>query len=140
MKEEDIFPTPPDAPSLSLWQRMTSSMYFWWMLAFLLMGLAVILISSQCSTDAMNFPEPKSSNLDDLPFVDQDKELAKKSDGLWYRVGEVTPFDGLAVTFYPNGKKKTRTQFKEGLAIGLIEEWDANGSSVGPRFKGEFTR
>lgn len=138
MKEEDIFPTPPDAPPLTWWQRLTGSMYFWWMLAFSLMGLAVILISSQCSTDAMKFPEPKSTNLDGLPFVDQGADLVQKSDGLWYKVGEQTPFQGIAVTFHPNGEKKTRTQFKDGLAIGLIEEWDANGSSVGPRFKGEF--
>ena len=33
---------------------------------------------------------------------------------------------------------KTRTKFVDGVAIGLIEEWDMNGSTVGPRFKGEF--
>lgn len=140
MKEEDIFPTPPDAPEPTFVERLTSSAYFWWLLAFALMGIAVIFISSQCSTDAMNLPKSNLQNLDSLPFVDQDNELQQRADGLWYKTGEATPYEGLAIKFYPNGSKKTRTQIKEGIAIGLIEEWDANGSTLGPRFKGEFSR
>ncbi len=138
MKEEDIFPTPPEAPAPTLWQRLTGSIYFWWMLAFVLMGLAVIMFTSQCSTDAMNFPQSNVKDLDTLPFVDQDTELQQRADGLWYKLEQDIPFEGIAVTFYKNGKKKTRTQFKEGFAYGLIEEWDANGSSLGPKFKEEF--
>jgi len=96
------------------------------------------MFTSQCSTDAMNFPQSNVKDLDTLPFVDQDTELQQRADGLWYKLEQDIPFEGIAVTFYKNGKKKTRTQFKEGFAYGLIEEWDANGSSLGPKFKGEF--
>ena len=137
-KEEDIFPTPPEAPLPSFWQRVSSSMYFWWMCAFFLMAVAVFLISSQCSTDALNFPQSNAKNLDVLPFLDQEKDLQLRADGLWYEIGKDIPFDGVAVTFHSNGQKKSRVQYKDGLAFGLIEQWEMNGTSVGPRFKGEF--
>ncbi len=138
MKEEDIFPTPPDAPDPSLWDRLTSSPYFWWFGAMFMMGLLVIWLPSQCSFDAMQFPQEEIEDLDKQSFVDKDEELELRRDGHWYYKKEGGLYSGVGVTFHSNGQKKTRTKFVDGLAIGLIEEWDANGSLIGPRFKGEF--
>ena len=138
MKEEDIFPTPPDAPDPNLWQRISSSPYFWWFSAMLMMGLLVMWLPSQCSFDALKFPQGENVDLDKQPFVDIEKELEMRGDGMWYTHGDGNLYTGLGLTFYANGQKKTRTKFLEGIPIGLIEEWDENGSLLGPRFKGEF--
>jgi len=139
MKEEDVFPAPPEPPPPSAWQRLSASPYFWWFAAIFLMGCVVFLFPSQCTFEAIQFPTEKRVDLDQSPFVDQEKELSMAGDGLWYKAGETVPYSGLGVTFHPNGEKKTRTQFAEGIAVGLIEEWDLNGSNLGPRFKGEFS-
>ena len=95
---------------------------------------------SQCTMDALQVQSKEVENLDNLPFVDQEKELSQKADGLWYLTGKDVPYEGVAVTYHPTGEMMTRTKFVEGVAIGLIEEWDINGSTIGPRFKGEFSR
>ena len=77
-------------------------------------------------------------DLDKQPFVDIENELEMRGDGMWYTLGDGNLYTGLGLTFYANGQKKTRTKFLEGIPIGLIEEWDENGSLLGPRFKGEF--
>jgi len=140
MNQEDIFPTPPEAPPPTLRSRIYSSPYFWWILTFLLLAIVVMWMPSQCTMDALQVQSKEVENLDNLPFVDQEKELSQKADGLWYLTGKDLPYDGVAVTYHPTGEMKTRTKFVEGVAIGLIEEWDMNGSTVGPRFKGEFSR
>lgn len=98
------------------------------------------MITGQCSNDALQFPQENLQDLDQSPFVDRDKELVLRSDGLWYKTSDGVPYEGIALTFHENGSKKTRAQYREGSPFGLIEEWDANGSVVGPRFKGEFNR
>ena len=140
MKEEDIFPTPPEAPDPTLWQRVSGSPYFWWFVAMLLLGLLAILLPSQCSFDGLQFAQEEAEDLEQAPFVDQNEELQQRLDGFWYNKADDLPYTGIGVTFHQNGEKKTRTKFSEGLAIGLIEEWDENGSLVGPQFKNEFKR
>ena len=138
MKEEDIFPTPPDAPEPTIWQRLSNSPYFWWFSAMFLMGLVVIWLPSQCSFDALQFPQEETEDLDNNPFVDKDKELEQREDGMWYKIDGGELYSGVGVTFHINGTRKTRTKFVDGSAVGLIEEWDTNGTLLGPRFKGEF--
>jgi hypothetical protein len=140
MKEEDIFPTPPEAPDPTLWQRVSGSPYFWWLVAMFLLGLLVILLPSQCSFDGLQFAQEEAEDLEQAPFVDQNEALQQRLDGFWYNKADDLPYTGIGVTFHQNGEKKTRTKFSEGLAIGLIEEWDDNGSLVGPQFKNEFKR
>lgn len=103
-----------------------------------MMGLVVIWLPSQCSFDALQFPEEELEDLNKEPFVDTTNDLEQRSDGMWYRIDGGELYTGVGVTFHPNGQKKTRTKYVDGLAIGLIEEWDGNGSQLGPRFKGEF--
>ena len=38
MNQEDIFPTPPEAPPPTLRSRIYSSPYFWWILTFPVTG------------------------------------------------------------------------------------------------------
>ena len=140
MKEEDIFPTPPEAPDPTLWQRVSGSPYFWWFVAMFLLGLLAILLPSQCSFDGLQFAQEEAEDLEQAPFVDQNEELQQRLDGFWYNKADDLPYTGIGVTFHQNGEKKSRTKFSEGLAIGLIEEWDENGSLVGPQFKNEFKR
>ena len=138
MKEEDIFPTPPEAPDPTIWERLSSSPYFWWFGAMILMALVVMWLPSQCSFDALQFPQEEFEDLDKEPFVDKDKELEQRRDGMWYKINGGELYTGIGVTFYANGPRKSRTKFVDGLAIGLIEEWDMNGTLLGPRFKSEF--
>jgi hypothetical protein len=138
MKEEDLFPTPPEAPDPNLWERLRTSPYFWWFGAMFMLALLVIWLPSQCSYDAMQFPQENVVDLDKEPFVDQSNDLEIRRDGKWYLRKSNELYSGVGVTFHPNGQKKTRTKFIEGVATGLIEEWDANNTSIGPRFKGEF--
>ena len=139
MKEEEEFPKLPDPPLPSTWQRLSASPYFWWLGAVLLMGIVVLILPSQCAFDALVFPQEKQEDLNETAFVDQDKDLQQRGDGMWYKKEDGSLYSGLGVTFHLNGQKKTRTKFADGIAIGLIEEWDENGSSVGPRFKGEIS-
>jgi len=138
MKEEDIFPTPPEAPDPTLWQRLTHSPYFWWFSAMLLLAILLMWLPSQCSFDALQFPQEKKVDLDKEESVDIDQELNQGKDGLWYHKSSGSVYTGVGSTYHPNGQRNTRRKFNEGLAIGLIEEWDANGTLLGPRFKGEF--
>ena len=105
-----------------------------------LLGLLVVLLPSQCSFEGLQFAQEEAEDLDAAPFVDQNEELQQRLDGLWYKKAGDLPYTGLGVTFHQNGQKQTRTKFSEGLAIGLIEEWDNNGSLLGPQFKNEFKR
>ena len=138
MKEEDIFPTPPEAPNPTLWQKLTNSPYFWWFLAMLLLALLLMWLPSQCSFDALQSPQEKKVDLDQEDSVDIDQELSQAKDGLWYLKSSGEVYTGIGSTYHRNGQRNTRRKFNEGLAIGLIEEWDENGSLLGPRFKGEF--
>ena len=140
MKPEDIFPTPPDAPVPTLWEKVSGSPYFWWFGAMFMMGLLVIWLPSQCSFDAIQFPQEEIEDLDKAHFVDANKDLQQRIDGMWYLKEDGTLYSGVGVTFHSNGQKKTRTKFVDGIAIGLIEEWDENGSLLGSRFKGEFSQ
>ena len=105
-----------------------------------LLGLLIIWLPSQCTFEGLQFAQEEAEDLDAAPFVDQNEELQQRLDGLWYKKADDLPYTGLGVTFHQNGQKKTRTKFSEGLAIGLIEEWDNNGSLLGPQFKNEFKR
>ena len=62
-------------------------------------------------------------------MADQETELELRKDQLWYKIDAEKPFTGAAVEKHPNGKMKSRTLMKDGISFGLIEEWDANGSS-----------
>lgn len=70
--------------------------------------------------------------------MDQDKELEFREDQLWYRIGATEPFTGVAEAFHDNGEVRSRTKVRDGLAYGLIEVWDENGTLTGPKFKNEF--
>lgn len=139
MKEEDIFPTPPEAPDPTIWQRMSGSPYFWWFGAMLLMALLVIWLPSQCSFDALQFPQQEIDDIDKMPSVDKGRDLEQRQDGKWYMIDGGELYSGMGMTFHPNGERETRTKFIDGLPIGLIEVWDENGTLLGPRFKREFT-
>ena len=97
-------------------------------------GFGVMWLPSQCSFDALQFPQEEFEDLDKEPFVDKDRDLEQKSDGMWYKInGESYTFQGIGVTFLCKWREEIRTKFvKDGLAIGLIEEWDMNGSSGAP--------
>ena len=138
MKEEDIFPTPPEAPDPTLWQRLTNSPYFWWFIAMFLLAVLLMWIPSQCSFDALQFPQEKKIDLDQESAVDIEQELEQQADGLWYLKSSGEVYSGVGSTYHENGQRKSRRKFVDGSTIGLIEEWDSNGSLLGPRFKGEF--
>ena len=114
----------------------------WWIASFVMVGLAIIWLPGQCVPSSLDSTSgPGDDPEEELVEVDQDKELEFREDGMWYEVGSQTPFEGMAVSFHEDGTTmKTRTRIKEGKAFGLIEEWDANGSVVGARFKGEFAK
>ena len=138
MKEEDIFPTPPEALDPTLWQRLTNSPYFWWFTAMFFLAVLLMWLPSQCSFDALQFPQEKKVDLDQEPTVNIEQELVQQADGLWYLKSSGEAYSGVGSTYHENGQRKSRRKFVDGGTIGLIEEWDSNGSLLGPRFKGEF--
>ena len=130
------FPTPPEPEDITFYRRIPT-VYYWWFGAVFFLGLTVIWLPSQCTLDSLGLPE-EADELEGFPKVDQDKDLEFREDQLWYSLGSNEPFTGVAEAFHPNGKVRSRTKIREGLAYGLIEEWDENGTVDGPRFKGEF--
>lgn len=134
---EQKFPDLPDPEDIPR-PRFLSSVAYWWIGTVLLLGLAIVWLPSQCSTENIGELNPKEDSIETLPQADQSKELEYREDGLWYKIEEELPFSGAAVDFYEDGKMKSRTKIEKGTAVGLIEEWDENGSIKGVRFKDEF--
>ena len=140
---EEKFPDIPEPPEplesgFLLADRSNLRIALWWIAGLISLVTIIILMTSQCGIEKLNLPGPTTADPADLPAADQDTELELRKDQLWYKLGEDKPFSGAAVSHHPNGKMKSRTKIKEGAAYGLIEQWDANGSLLGPRFKDEF--
>jgi hypothetical protein len=133
------FPDLPDLEDLPR-RRLLSPVVYWWIGTVLLLGIAIVWLPSQCSTDNLTEPENQLEDMNSLPQADQSKELEFREDGLWYKIDQESPYDGAAVDFFENGKMKSRTKMVEGKAVGLIEEWDENGTIKGIRFKHEFPK
>ena len=136
---EQKFPDLPDPEEIPR-PRLLSSVAYWWIGTFLLLGIAVVWLPSQCTVASISEIDQKEDSIENFPQADQTKELEFRKDGLWYKIEDESPFDGAAVDFYDNGEMKSRTKIVEGKAIGLIEEWDENGTMKGIRFKGEFPK
>ena len=63
--EDFTFPDPPDPKDLPWWKRIPT-MYYWWLASIFLLAIAFIWLPSQCSIDALNFPQRGQSELDGL--------------------------------------------------------------------------
>ena len=137
-KNETPFPDPPEGRSSLL--PFSIPPVAWWVLAFVLVGIAIIWLPTQCVSSDESLSEEKEESPDNSPIANQDKELEYREDGLWYEIGSGEAFSGFAASYYENGSMKTRTKIKDGEAYGLIEEWDENGTLTGPRFKDEFPK
>ena len=137
--EDFTFPDPPDPKDLPWWKRIPT-MYYWWLASIFLLAIAFIWLPSQCSMDALNFPQRGQSELDGFEKLNQDEELEFREDQMWYKIGAELPFTGLALSYHGNGGIRSQTKIKEGEAYGLIEEWDENGTKKGAKFKNEFDR
>ena len=48
-------------------------------------------------------------------------------DGIRYEPGSVTPFTGVAVVYWPSGKKKMEAEFRGGKEDGKFTLWDESG-------------
>lgn len=131
------FPDPPEAPDLP-WFRRIPSLYYWWLGAFVFLAVTIVWLPSQCTLDDLGLPERGNSEESGYSKLDQDKDLEFRQDGLWYEIDSNASFSGFAESYHPNGKIRSRTKIKEGVAYGLIEEWDANGTKQGTPFKDEF--
>ena len=134
---EQKFPDLPDPEEIPR-PRLLSAVAYWWIGTFLLLGIAVVWLPSQCTSASITEIEQEENTIETLPQADQTKELEFRKDGLWYKIDAQSPFSGAAVDFYENGEMQSRTRIVEGKAIGLIEEWDENGTLKGVRFKDEF--
>ena len=134
--EDFKFPDPPDPKNLPWWRRIPP-MYYWWLASIVLLAFAFVWLPSQCTLDYLDSTEV-TDELQGFPKVDQDKELEFREDQLWYRIGATEPFTGVAEAFHDNGEVRSRTKVRDGLAYGLIEVWDENGTLTGPKFKNEF--
>ena len=135
--EDFKFPDPPDPKDLPWWRRIPQ-MYYWWGTSIVLLAITFIWLPSQCSMDAFNLPQGNAGDIGDLEKVNQEKDLEFREDQMWYKIGELTPFSALALSYHENGQLRSQTKVKDGLAYGLIEEWDENGTLKGAKFKNEF--
>ena len=131
------FPDLPDPTELPR-RRLLSPTAYWWMGAILLIGLTIVWLPSQCATSDFSELDKKKDSIENLPQANQNTELEFRKDGLWYKIGGESAYSGAALDFHENGAMKSRTKIVEGKAIGLIEEWDENGTIQGIRFKDEF--
>ena len=111
---------------------------YWWIGAILLLGLTIVWLPSQCATSNFSESDNKKDSIENLPQANQNTELEFRKDGLWYKIGGESAYSGAALDYHENGAMKSRTKIMEGKAIGLIEEWDENGTIQGIRFKDEF--
>ncbi len=135
---EDKFPAPPEPTGDFPAERSSLSPILWWITAGIALITFIFFIPSQCGLGNIETPSPAVTDPDGEPVSDQETELELRKDQLWYKIGVEKPFTGAAVEMHPNGKMKSRTLMKDGISYGLIEEWDLNGSIVGPKFKGEL--
>ncbi len=138
---DDKFPAPPEPTGDFPAERSSLPPIVWWIVA----GIAVItfitfifFLPSQCGLENIETPSPAVTDPNEQPVADQETELELRKDQLWYKIGAEKAFTGAAVEMHPNGKMKSRTLMKDGISFGLIEEWDVNGSIVGPKFKEEL--
>jgi hypothetical protein len=135
---EDKFPAPPEPTGDFPAERSSLSPILWWIAAGIALITFIFFIPSQCGLGNIETPSPAVTDPDGEPVADQETELELRKDQLWYKIGAEKPFTGAAVEMHPNGNMKSRTLMKDGISYGLIEEWDLNGSIVGPKFKGEL--
>ena len=131
------FPDLPDPTELPRRQLLSPTAY-WWIGAILLIGLTIVWLPSQCATSNFSELDNKKDSIESLPQANQNTELEFRKDGLWYKIGGESAYSGAALDYHENGAMKSRTKIMEGKAIGLIEEWDENGTIQGIRFKDEF--
>ena len=131
------FPDLPDPTELPR-SRLLSPTAYWWIGAILLIGLTIVWLPSQCATSNFSELDNKKDSIESLPQANQNTELEFRKDGLWYKIGGESAYSGAALDFHENGAMKSRTKIVDGKAIGLIEEWDENGTIQGIRFKDEF--
>ena len=131
------FPDLPDPSELPRSQLLSPTAY-WWIGAILLLGLTIVWLPSQCATSNFSESDNKKDSIENLPQANQNTELEFRKDGLWYKIGGESAYSGAALDYHENGAMKSRTKIMEGKAIGLIEEWDENGTIQGIRFKDEF--
>ena len=135
--DKNPFPDPPEAKG-SLFPRNLPPVV-WWILAFVMVGVAIFWLPSQCVSNITDFTVEEGGATPQLPELNQDKDLEFREDGLWYQVGSQETFSGVAVAYHEdNVTVRTKTKLRDGKAYGLIEEWDENGSLKGQLFKGEF--
>ena len=135
---ENPFPSPPEGRKPLFPGALPPVV--WWVFAFVMLGIAIIWLPTQCISIDATFSDQKEESTKELPIADQDKELEFREDGLWYRIDSTEAFSGVAISYYENGSIKTRTKVENGKAYGLIEEWDVNGTLTGPRFKNDFPK
>lgn len=135
--DKNPFPDPPVAKDSRFPRKLPP--VAWWVLAFVMVGVAIFWLPSQCVSSVTNSSVEEDGANPQLPELNQDKELEFREDGLWYQVGSQETFSGVAVAYHEdNVTVRTKTKLRDGKAYGLIEEWDENGSLKGQLFKDEF--
>ena len=135
--DKNPFPDPPEAKDFRFPSKLPP--VAWWVLAFVMVGVAIFWLPSQCVSSVTNSSVEEDGATPQLPELNQDKDLEFREDGLWYQVGSQETFSGVAVAYHEdNVTVRTKTKLRDGKAYGLIEEWDENGSLKGQLFKDEF--
>ena len=135
--DKNPFPDPPEAKDFRFPSKLPP--VAWWVLAFVMVGVAIFWLPSQCVSNVTNSSVEEDGATPQLPELNQDKDLEFREDGLWYQVGSQETFSGVAVAYHEdNVTVRTKTKLRDGKAYGLIEEWDENGSLKGQLFKDEF--
>ena len=137
--DKNPFPDPPEAKGSRFPRNLPP--VAWWILAFVMVGVAIFWLPSQCVTSVTNSSVDEGGATPQLPELNQDKDLEFREDGLWYQVGSQETFSGVAVAYHEdNVTVRTKTKLRDGKSYGLIEEWDENGTLKGQLFKDEFLR
>ena len=135
---DDKFPAPPEPTGDFPAERSSLPPFVWWIVAAIAVITFIFFLPSQCGLENIETPSPAVTDPNEQPVADQETEMELRKDQLWYKIDAEKPFTGAAIEKHPNGEMKSRTLMKDGISFGLIEEWDVNGSVVGPKFKDEL--
>ena len=82
-------------------------------------AILLALISTTIISSGEPTPEP-------VRVLTSDK--IEERNSIFYEVNQATPFTGLVRDIYPDGKKKSEVNYKDGKKQGVSTEWHKDGT------------
>ena len=97
-----------------------------WVMQFLLIFVLVLI---GCGNPKPQSPDSTDGSSKKVSAVDA--LVVDDISGLYFEVGQATPFSGTAAWYYPNGKLMQETHIDGGREHGVERWWHSNGNRAG---------